>query len=72
MSTERATVLRFPTERRHPRRLLPLSELCAQFSYSERWFRYRLAEGMPAHKYGGRLRFDAIEVERWLKERYGN
>jgi hypothetical protein len=38
---------------------------------SERWLRYRIAEGMPTHRYGSRLRFDPVEVEAWLEGRYG-
>jgi hypothetical protein len=25
-----------------------------------------VAEGMPAHRWGRRLRFDVVEVERWM------
>jgi predicted DNA-binding transcriptional regulator AlpA len=64
-------VVRFPLERRRARQLVDLPELLERFGMSERWFRYRIAEGMPAHRYGSRLRFDPVEVERWLKERYG-
>ncbi|HEY3944482.1 MAG TPA: hypothetical protein VGL78_04580 [Solirubrobacteraceae bacterium] len=66
-----AAVLRFPTERRHAPRLITLHELCEQYGFSERWFRYRLAEGMPAHRWGRRLRFDPVEVEEWMEARYG-
>jgi predicted DNA-binding transcriptional regulator AlpA len=66
-----AQVIQFPSERRQASRLLTLTELREHFGYSERWFRYRLAEGLPARRWGGRLRFDAVEVERWLEARYG-
>jgi predicted DNA-binding transcriptional regulator AlpA len=67
-----AKVIRFPTERRQARRLVPLDELRALLGYSERWWRYRMREpGFPARKWGGRLRFDPVEVERWLEARYG-
>lgn len=65
------SVVRFPVERRQARQLVPLTDLIERFGFSERWFRYRIAEGMPAHKWGSRLRFDPTEVERWLEDRYG-
>jgi predicted DNA-binding transcriptional regulator AlpA len=65
------SIVRFPLERRLPRRLVSIRELQDQFGMSERWFRYRIAEGMPTHRWGSRLRFDASEVEAWMKERYG-
>jgi hypothetical protein len=67
-----ADVIRFPVERRQPPRLVPLSELEACFGYSERWWRYRIKEGMPRHKWGSRLRFNLTEVGAWLDERYGH
>ena len=30
-----------------------------------------MAEGMPKRKWGGRVRFDPIEVEGWMEVRYG-
>jgi hypothetical protein len=56
--------------RRQARPLMPLCELRRHFGYSERWWRYRLSEGMPRYKWGRRLRFDPQEVESWLCERY--
>ena len=41
-----APLIPFPAQRRHPPRLVSLSVVCRQFGFSERWFRYRLAEGM--------------------------
>jgi hypothetical protein len=38
---------------------------------SERWLRYRVAEGMPTKRFGARLRFDVEEVQNWIEERYG-
>jgi predicted DNA-binding transcriptional regulator AlpA len=68
-----ATVIRFPLERRQPRRLVQLAELIELYGMSERWWRYRLAEGMPAHRFGKRaLRFDPAEVERWIEETHGS
>lgn len=66
------SVVRFPVERTQPRRLVPLSELQDRLGGSERWWRYRIAEGMPARRWGKRLRFDVSEVERWLEERYAS
>ena len=63
------TVVRFPIERRQPPRLVPLSEVREHFGFSERWWRYRIKEGMPVHRYGGRLRFDLNEVFAWLEAR---
>jgi hypothetical protein len=42
------------------------------FGYSERWWRYRISEGMPCHQWGKRLRFDPSQVEQWLEERYAS
>jgi predicted DNA-binding transcriptional regulator AlpA len=71
VSTQLAEVIDI-RRNRQVRRLLPLGELRELLGGSERWWRYRIAEdGFPAHKWGSRLRFDPVEVERWLKERYG-
>jgi hypothetical protein len=48
------------------RRLVSLVELQQRFGFSERWWRYRIAEGMPTRKWVGGLRFDPAEVEAWL------
>lgn len=70
--SESAQVIRFPVERRHPEPYVNLSELQELFGGSERWWRYRIKEGLPAHRWGKRLRFKPSEVERWLEEvRYG-
>jgi predicted DNA-binding transcriptional regulator AlpA len=69
--SDEAQVIRFPVERRQPRRLVSLRELQELFGFSERWWRYRTAEeSFPVHRWGGRLRFDPIEVEQWMEERY--
>ena len=65
-----AVVIEFPIERRVTRRLVDLTELRELLGMSERWFRYRIAEGMPCKRYGRRLRFDPDEVEAWIEERY--
>jgi predicted DNA-binding transcriptional regulator AlpA len=72
MSTTTAQIIRFPLERRQAHRLVSLAELQEHFGYSERWWRYRLTEGMPRRKWGSRLRFNLAEVEAWLDERYGH
>lgn len=55
--------------RREPEPLLKMRDLVDRYQMSERWFRYRLAEGMPAHRWGGQWRFKASEVERWMEQR---
>lgn len=65
------SVLRFPVERREARRLVDLRGLMDEFGFSERFWRYRIAEGMPTKKWGARLRFDPDDVQRWLEEHYG-
>lgn len=70
--TEGATIVRFPVERRQPRRLVPLTEVIDAYGMSERWWRYRIAEGMPTHRFGQRaLRFDLGEVEAWMEANSG-
>ena len=63
-------VVRFPSERTRPGRLLTLAELREQFGYSTRWWRYRIADGLPCHRWGGGLRFDPLEVAYWLDAQY--
>ena len=70
MDAVSARVIPFPLQRRRSPRLVSLPVVCRHFGFSERWFRYRLAEGMPAYRYGRRLRFDLDEVREWLEERY--
>src|SRR5438552_18524673 len=65
-----ADVIRFPIERRRAQMLVPISGLQELFGGSERWWRYRVAEGMPKHPFGRRLRFDPDEVRAWMAERY--
>lgn len=69
-AAQTAQIIPFPTERRHTGRLVSLTEIVERFGYSERWWRYRLSEGLPCRRWGGRLRFDPVEVERWLGGRY--
>ncbi len=64
-----ARVIPFPEHRREPEQLLTMAGLIDRFGFSERWWRYRLAEGMPAHRWGGRWRFRASEIEAWMEAR---
>ena len=41
-------------------------QLAAHLGFSTRWVEYRVAEGMPHARFGGRLRFQASAVEDWL------
>lgn len=66
-----AVVLPFPVDRRQARRLVSLAELMDLYGGCERWWRYRIAEGLPRQKWGGRTRFDPRAVEAWMEERYG-
>lgn len=66
--TGQATVIPFPADRRHLRRLVSIADLMDLYGFSERWWRYQIAAGMPAHRFGRRaLRFDPAEVERWME-----
>ena len=67
-----SSVIRFPTERRHPRRFVSLAELIELYGMSERWWRYQIAAGMPSRRWGRRaLRFDPIDVEAWMEANSG-
>jgi predicted DNA-binding transcriptional regulator AlpA len=65
-------LIEFPRHRREPEPLLPMRDLVERYQMSACWFRYRLAEGMPAHRWGGRWRFSASEVEAWIEARGGS
>lgn len=69
MATQADNLIAFPSEQVRPRRLVPLAELKALYGFSTRWWRYRIAEGLPTHKWVRGLRFDPFEVERWLDAR---
>jgi predicted DNA-binding transcriptional regulator AlpA len=71
MTAAESKLIAFPVHRRRATRLVPLAELIELYGFSERWWRYRLAEGMPKRQGGRQLRFDLAEVERWMEERYG-
>ena len=66
---ERVRVIPFPRHRREPEALLTMRDLVERYQMSERWFRYRLAEGMPAHRWGAQWRFRASEIEVWMEDR---
>ena len=44
-------------------------QLAAHLGFSTRWVELRVREGMPAQRWGSRLRFRASEVEEWLGRR---
>jgi hypothetical protein len=48
---------------------LSKQQLAEHFAFSVRWVEYRVAEGMPHVRLGGRLRFRTGECEAWLLER---
>ena len=66
MRADATSLLRAAVDRTQARRLVSLPELQERFGFSERWWRYRVAEGMPTRKWVGGLRFDPEEVEEWL------
>jgi len=66
---EVARVIPFPLHRREPEPLLTMRDLVDRYQMSERWFRYKLAEGMPGHRWGGCWRFRASEIEAWMESR---
>ena len=65
-----AQVIRFPAHRREPEPMLTMRQVVERFGFSERWWRYRLADGMPAHRWGGQWRFRASEIEAWMETRH--
>lgn len=40
--------------------------VAAFYRFTPRWVELRVAEGMPCHRFGGRVRFLMSEVEAWL------
>ena len=66
-----AQIIAFPAHRREPEPMLTMRQLIERFGFSERWWRYRLADGMPAHRWGGQHRFRASEIEAWMGTRHG-
>lgn len=65
MSVVPHNVVPFPKRGSEP--LLTLRQVMERYGFSERWFRYRLKEGLPAHRWGGQWRFKASEVEAWMR-----
>ena len=47
---------------------LAKNDLAAALGFSVRWVEYRVAEGMPHRRIGGRLRFQLSSVEDWLDQ----
>lgn len=68
MSATGAKVIAFP-QRLGAERALTVRELSEALGMSERWIAYRVAEGMPSHRYGRARRFRVSEVESWLARR---
>jgi hypothetical protein len=44
-------------------------QLAAALGFSVRWVEYRLAEGLPHRRIGGRVRFQRSVAEAWLQDR---
>jgi hypothetical protein len=40
--------------------------VAAFYHFTPRWVELRVAEGMPCHRFGGRVRFLMSEVDAWL------
>lgn len=49
-----------------PEPWLSKRDLATYLGFSTRWVEYRIAEGMPHRRIGGRVRFRLTEVESWL------
>lgn len=48
--------------------LLTIAQLQERYGMSRRWWAYRIAEGLPRHRWGGHYRYRASEVEAWIME----
>lgn len=68
-TTGTAQIIGFPSHRREPEPWLKMADLIERYGFSERWWRYRLKEGLPAHRWGGEWRFKASEIEAWMEAR---
>lgn len=64
------TVVRLqrPTPATRPEPWLSKRDLAAHLGFSVRWIEYRVADGMPYKRIGGRLRFQLTSVEAWLDQ----
>lgn len=40
--------------------------VAAFYGFTPRWVELRVVEGMPCHRFGGRVRFLMSEVDAWL------
>jgi predicted DNA-binding transcriptional regulator AlpA len=63
-----AVVIPFPT-RTDWEPWLTKKQLSAVLGFGTRWIEYRVRDGMPSRRIGGRCMFRLSEVEEWLKER---
>ena len=53
------------------KKLYTLEEICYYLSLSKSQVRKYIYAGMiPHYKFGNRYRFDAIEIDEWMKENY--
>lgn len=48
---------------------LTKQQLARHLGFSVRWVEYRVLEGMPHARIGGRVRFQRSTVEQWLRGR---
>jgi excisionase family DNA binding protein len=69
MSAQSAKIIQFP-QRPGFERALTAKQLAEALGMSERWIAYRVAEGMPSHRYGRARRFRMSEVEEYLRRQY--
>jgi predicted DNA-binding transcriptional regulator AlpA len=67
VSGQVSNVVAFPSRR--PERPLKLAEIIDLYGFSPRWWRYRAAEGLPRHRWGGQWRYYPSEVEEWMERR---
>jgi DNA-binding Lrp family transcriptional regulator len=47
---------------------VPLSRFAEALGCSERWLKYRVAEGMPSEIIAGRRKVIPMEAEQWLEK----
>lgn len=59
---------REPSPLGHLEPWLDLHGIADHFAVSERWIRMRMDEGLPSTIIGGRTKFRASQVERWLDD----
>lgn len=49
-------------------RYLTKTDLARHLQMTPRWINYRMADGMPHHRWGRAVRFRLSEVEAWLEK----